>query len=421
MLWLLVVSMAGAMTLQEAVDGALDTSPTLDVAAAQVAQAEARVREADAALLPTATLSGGAVLQNEIEFSIADQLPEQLFTLIDPEDITPMEVQPGFQLQANATVTQPLVVPAVWSARKASREGLSMTRAEADAQRTQVIGLAVEAWHASAQAHALVDDARRGVELAEHLVDKGEAMVEYGVAAPDQILPFRQALASARSTLALVEEAARTADGVLEQVTGQPGPADPPVVPEEVPDLDALLANLDRPDLRAAESRVRAAEASLALTRSTRLPIVAATASATLLEPEPAFGDQLNYRLMLGAQVPLFQGGAVSARVSGSAATVDLARAGSRALHEAAEVQVRAAHGGLATSMASLSELEEAVRLSREAVEAAEERMAEGGGSLLALQQAQASQIAAEARLTRGRAAAARASDALTLAVRGEL
>jgi outer membrane protein len=123
----------------------------------------------------------------------------------------------------------------------------------------------------------------------------------------------------------------------------------------------------------------------------------------------------------LGATIPIFQGGIVASRVDQARAAAHRARAGSRAAREAADLEVRQAHGALAQSLAVLEQQDEAVRLATEAVEAAERRAGEGGGSLLQLQQAQLELVAAEAQRTRARSAAARASDALRLAVKGEL
>ncbi|MBW2256692.1 MAG: TolC family protein [Deltaproteobacteria bacterium] len=294
MLVLLLCLSANAMSLDEAVRGAIETSPALDVAAAQVSQAEARVRQADAGLHPTATASAGFFLQNEVEFNIADQisdvLPEQIAELIDPSAVEPIIVQPGHQFAGSVEVTQPLVVVPVWSARKVAREGVVLARDEAGAAEQQVTAIAVQAWYASSQVRVLVEDATRGVELAERLVEKGQALVTHGVAAEDQLLPFERALATARANLAMAQEARITADGVLEQLTGLPGGADAFEVPATAPALDASLAAIDRPDLHAAASRVRAAEAAVALERSHYWPMVALQGGVTYLEPEGRLG-----------------------------------------------------------------------------------------------------------------------------------
>lgn len=420
MLLILALLTADAMPLDEAVAGALETSAVSLLSAARVAEATARLDQATAAMGPTASLSAGAVLQNEVLFDLSEQLPLDDIPLFDPESMEPVVVQPGAQLTAGVSVTQPVVVPAAWAARRVGREGVALAELQADADAAQVVALAVGAWHASAQAHALVVQAREGVELAERLQERAEAMVEHGVAARDQVLPFRQALASARASLALAESAAVTADGVLGEVTGLSGAADAPELPSELPSVEACLGRIDRPDLRAAAQAVVTAEAAVGLSRSARLPVVAVQGGVTALTPEPGFGDAVNWRVAAGVSVPLV-GGGVGARIDESAARLAQARAARELLRDRAELEVRGAHGGLAAAMASLEEHEEAVRLAHEAVEAAAARLDGGAGSLLALQQAQAALIGAKARRTSARSAAARAHDELELAIRGEL
>lgn len=408
-----------AMTVDEAVAGAVARSPAVALSAARVAEAEARVREASARLLPTVTATGAAVAQNEIEFSFADQLPP--LPLLDPAAIEPTVIQPGFQVMGGVEAVQPLLAPTAWSARAAAKDGAALAEADAEAARTAVITAAVSAWHASVQAHALIDDATEALELAERLSELGDAMLEHGVASADEVLPFRRAVATAEGNLAVARAAAETADGVLQQLSGLEGAATPGALDTEVPSIDGLLSQLDRPDLEAAERRADAAESMRAVERSGWYPVVVARAGITAVEPAPDLGTSPNWRVMVGATVPLFQGGAVAARTSGASARMSQAQAAEAVARERAELEVRRAHGALARALASLAEHTEASRLAGEAVAAAERRLDGGGGSLLAVHQAMADQIAADARGTAARAEAGRARDALALAVWGRL
>src|SRR5690606_15219314 len=124
------------------------------------------------------------------------------------------------------------------------------------------------------------------------------------------------------------------------------------------------------------------------LERAGSLPTVALQAGAYGTTPAADLAEPLVWRVTVGAHVPLFQGGAVAARVDEQSARLQQAVAAERALREAAELEVRRAHGGLTRALASLAEQEEAVRLAAEAVTAAEARLDRGGGSLLDLHQA---------------------------------
>jgi outer membrane protein len=419
MLWLALLGSALAMSPQEAIDAAVARAPMVDLSQARVAEAEAQVREARGRLLPTVALSGAVVAQTEIEVNLADKLPAGL--PIDPNSVQPLVVMPQYQVQGGAQVIQPLVVPQAWAGQKAARQGESLAHAQAEADRAQVVSQTVDAWHASAEAHAVLDDAKRAEELAARLLEKGQKLADLGVVAKDDVLPFERADATAKANVAVAQEAVTTADGVLQYLTGLSGSADPIAVPQAIPDLQSELSAIDRPDLRAAAQRTETAGSFVALQRNALFPTLALVGGIAAVDPVPDFGKGFTWRVSVNATVPLFQGGVVGSRVDEASAQVAQARAAERLARQGAELQVRMAHGTLSRAVASLAEQDEAVRLARAAVTAAEARVDHGAGSLLQLQQAQLEQVAAEVGLTRARAQASRASDALKLAVHGTL
>ncbi len=417
-MWWFVLVPALGMTVDEAVDAAVARAPALDASAARIDEARGQLAEVTGRLLPSARLTGAALAQTEITVDLTQQLPLDL-----PPDapIEALLVQPGTQLQGAAEASVPLVAPTGWTGRRAAREGVTLAEVRADADALAVTRRVVEAFHASAQAQAVLADAERAEALAARLLEKGEVLAELGAVAPDEVLPFERAHASARANVARAREGVIAADGVLQRLTGLDGSAEPAPVPGEAPDLDALLATVDRADLRAAEQSVEAARAAISVARSGRWPTVGAQAAVIAVDPVPAFAADFVWRVSVGATIPVFQGGAVSGRVRQAKARAAAADAGQRAMAEGAELEIRSAHGALAQALSSLSETEQAVRIAERAVAAAERRVDEGGGSLLQLQQAQLEEAAAEVSRTRARSAAARAADVLELAVAGAL
>lgn len=419
MLWLALLGSALAMTPQQAIDAAVARAPMVDLSKARVTEAQAAVREARGRLLPTVSLSGALLAQTKIEVNLADKLPPGL--PIDPSSVQPLVVMPQYEVQGGAQVVAPLVVPQAWAGQKAAHEGETLAHAQADADRSQVIQQAVDAWHASAEAHAVLDDATKAEALAARLLDKGHKLADLGVVAQDDVLPFERADATAKANVAVAREAVATADGVLQYLTGLPGHADPITVPTTVPDLKTEIAAIDRPDLRAAAQRTEAASSLVAVQRNALFPTLALVGGIAAVNPVPDFGKGFSWRVGVNATVPVFQGGVVGSRVDEASARVQQARAAERLARQGAELQVRMAHGALSRAVASLQEEQEAVRLASAAVTAAEARVDHGAGSLLQLQQAQLEQVAAEVGLTRARAAASRAADSLQLAVHGDL
>ena len=164
-----------------------------------------------------------------------------------------------------------------------------------------------------------------------------------------------------------------------------------------------------------------AAQSMVKTERAGVYPTVALRGGVMAVTPAPDFGQELTWQVGLGLQVPVFQGGVVDGRVRQAQARASQADAGSRALRERAEIEVRQAHGVLVRSLSSLEAQAEAVDLAEQAVAAAETRLGEGGGTMLQLQQAQIELVAAKAAQTKGEAEAARAADVLRLVARGTL
>ena len=328
-------------------------------------------------------------------------------------------ISPEQQWQAQIVVQQGLFAPSAWLWRNAAREGEDLAEREGAVDHYQLAAAVLEAWHASARHQALLQDARAAQALAERIEALAENLVTGGVASRDQLLQARGAVATARAAAARAQAASEAANAALALVTGRSEPADPFQVPASAPSLEEALAALERPDLRMAAQRIEAAEAVVKAERAMAMPIVGLTGKYYGLEPAPMVADSWNWQVQLGIQVPIFAGGKVLAKTAEARAQVEKATAGERILRDQARIEVIRAHGELAAALASLQEREEALRLSEEAVAAAEARLKEGSGSLLNLQQAQGGTAEAQVRLTLARADAAWAADRLRQVTRG--
>ena len=254
---------ASAMSLDSAVDETLRRAPSLEAAQDRVEQARARLAQTRAGFLPTISLQGGLIWQNEVLFNFGDManLPEGLPIEIDFEEMT---VQPGFQKQAALAATWPLLAPQVWEARKLAQEGDELAERMAEVDRAKITSMVVEAWHASARAHALHEESLRTRDLAEGVVKMAENLVTHGVATPDSLLGLRSSLASARAGVSRAQALCDAADASLALLTGvDSARADPIAVPTDARPVADWVAALDRPELRAARSSVELARRSV--------------------------------------------------------------------------------------------------------------------------------------------------------------
>lgn len=418
LVFLLALSSVYSMTLGEAVDAAVARAPSLEISSARVQEAHARVWEASAPLMPSASLLGAGIWQNEVTFTLADQI-EELGLPIDTSTLPTVVIMPDFQWMGGIQGSQAIAAPGAWLMRAAAKQGERSAEADALSDRYQLTTMVLQAWHGSAKAHALRDEAANALKLAEDVLRVASASVDLGVLRADELVPVQQTVASARASVSRADAMAAAADAVLRQLTGLEGAATAPGVPTEVPDLQGLLSRIRRSDLDAANERVQAAGALAKATLAPALPVIGATGSLTYLDPAPYFGDDWNYKVQLGITVPLVQGGVVKARVDQARAREEQARAAERALTEKARTEVIMAHGNLATAMASIGEGEESIRLAEKALAIAEERLKLGAGSVLAVDQAQAKVTEPRVKLVQARSDATLAADTLELVVEG--
>jgi len=419
---LLLVSPALSMSLDQALDAAQTSSPVAALAEARVAESQAQVREATAHMLPQLSAAGGSIWQNDIYL---DMMPicYQFYLMLQEggnpvqpsmcDGIENPEVLPSHQWQWQIQGSQAIVAPQAYLWRKAAVAGGDIAQVQGDAELYQLDAYVLEAWHASSRHQALLAEARDSLDLAERIAGLARTLVDNGVATRDQVLQADGAVATAKATVARAEAASAAANRSLELLTGQPGAADPFVVPTAVPSLGEVSSRLDRPDLAVADARIEAAEAVVWAERGAAMPILGVSGKVFGLDPAPMLYEDVNWNVMLGLTVPLVQGGAVMAKVDKARAQVEMASAGKRLLRDQAELEIIRIHGELSAAMASLTEREEAVRLAEEAVDAAEARLKEGAGSMLDLQQAHGGVAEAGVKLTLAKADAALAYDKL--------
>jgi outer membrane protein TolC len=394
----------------------------MEVAAARVEEAEARVWEVRSKLLPSASVTGfglfGPPVETEIDAPEGVKLPPDIATLFDR--LPPTVLLDETQFIGVGSLTMPLVSLQGWSAVALSKDAAELARTEAEGERTKIAKAALEAWHTTYAAQALLSEAQRAKELATRLLEKGQKLSELGAIASQDLIPFRRAIATADAQVAGATAALEAAHGVLHLLTGLEGSPNEPTLPAAPPSLDELVAQIDRADVRAAEERAGVADSRVSMEKKARLPTLGLVAGGVYLEPNPELlNSNLIWRVGAGLNVPLTQGGLVTAKANEARAQATQAEAGARAIRELAEIEVRTAHGTLARALTVLQAQETAVQLAEEAVNAAEKKMGEGGGTLVQLQQLQLELIIAEAQRLTARADAAKAADMLELAVHG--
>lgn len=206
---------------------------------------------------------------------------------------------------------------------RAARTDLRAAKADYEAARLSLAANIARQWYNVVEARAQRRLAENTVASFEQSLDTIENRYRQGIADSLEVRLARNNLASARATMlqrrrqqhnlvrGLEILAGRYPAGALEQ------PATLPAVPDPVPAglPDQLLER--RPDLQAAESRLRAAGYRLSSEEKNRLPGVALTASAGTASDalrDVMDLDDFIWTLAANLTQPIFQGGRLEAQ-----------------------------------------------------------------------------------------------------------
>ena len=360
MLTLLAVLVALApeprLTLEEAVQRALQRSPTVEVARAGIDRAEGLLREVRAGSFPT--LYGNAV-----------------YTRLDADRVTSTGAiaVPKSQLQGNLTLSVPLLAPQRWLQWDHAGEQVEVARFSAeDVRRSVAVAvarayLAVFAQHRAVSINELsASNAREHQAFAKARFDAGSGNRLDVVRAGQEAATAQSQVANAQLGLARSKEALGVLvadEGPVDTVEQVPLPSPP------TPEAALAEAQAQRRDVKAANLRLQAARHVLDDSYADYLPLltgnVAPFAQTTATLTSPTSGWQASLVL----SVPFYDGGFRYGARRERSALVAEAKSQLDGLLRQARSEVRVAFDAVQRADEALLSAQEAARLSREALE----------------------------------------------------
>jgi outer membrane protein len=280
---------------------------------------------------------------------------------------------------------------------------LNAAAATQDAGVQSLFLAALQNYYAAQAARAVVASAEKAERSARESFNAADARYQVGAATPADRLQAQTALSQATLNRIRGEGEARNALGSLANALGfsaQTGIvlADPPALPEQrafAADVERLIveAQARRPDLRAAEAQVKAAQASVDVARAQGRPSLslAAGPSWQSVGGLESHGGNLGVTL----NVPLFAGFETTYRVRSAAAQADVRAAQRDRLKNQVALDVWRAWQSLGTATQSLATTADLLASAEQSERVALGRYKAGVGSVLDLLAAQSALAAA--------------------------
>lgn len=415
------------LDIEAACRQALVANPSLAAAAARVAAAAQRVRQAQASYLPSLDAAAGLtrveMAANDHRSALAQaRLFDPAATVPDPEDVYRAEltarwiVFDGFRRRFDLL---------------AARFGAQAAGESSDESRRLLLAAVAEAFHGAQLARETVAIAEADARYNQRLTEEAEIRRQIGTGALSEVLNFQvaanaaradvigagQQLDAVRSALAalLGFETGRLPDGWRIAELKPASTADCRV-PEADEQIAYALAH--RPDLRRGAEEIRRADAEIGAARAGFWPTVSvfATVEGDRTNDARWGEDDLGDAVGIALSQNLFAGGQTRARVAENRMT-------RRALEKDLEDQRLQASAQVVQALSDLSAAGRQLALQRENArlvqrnrDLVEKEYAVGQASLVRLNEAQRNLVSAQGRLAQARVALDRARFALDTA-----
>jgi outer membrane protein TolC len=345
------------LTFQQAIQRALEKGTNSVVALEEIQRAEARIREARSASLPTLTGTGTYTRLD------ADRPPQG--TVILPRD----------QLAANLLLTVPLIVPQRWAQWSHASSDAKVARASAEDVRRQTAITTARAYLTVISEKRVVDINERALKTAKAHFDYAHTRLLGGVGNRVDDVRAEQEMVSDQSQVESAYAGVARAREALGVLLGDKGPVD--VVDDvslaEGPALSNAMseATSRRGDVRASKERLDAAERVKKDSYTDYLPFLVGTFQPFYQNPETPTLPTTGWQAQLILTIPFYDGGLRYGLSEERESLSAEARAQYDGLVRQARSDVRVAFESVKRAEASLLAAVNAARLAKDALDLA--------------------------------------------------
>jgi outer membrane protein len=382
LLWGQQVHEPSPLTLQQAVNIALEKNPERKAAFADTKAASANVREARSFLLPRIIFSETATRGNDPVYVFGSKLRQQRFTTADfalnvlntPAPFGNFSTRFGGTWNLFDSFASWRTVRRAESVKDAARHQLDRTDQE-------IVFRVVDFYYGVLLAKKQLEIAEQSMKTAQALLDRSKDRVESGVAVESDFLSAQVRFATrqqefirARNNVALARAQLSTAMGVPTGNEFDPaeGLAERNLPPMSLEEVEKQAVEM-RPDLKRIRSEEVAQQQSVSIAKSSFGPRVGAIAGWEADNPTfVAGGGGNNWVAGIEVQFDLFQGGAKRAQLSHERAMQEKVEAAKEMATDAIRLEVRrvyydldAAQQQLEVARVSIAQSQESLRINQ--------------------------------------------------------
>jgi outer membrane protein TolC len=376
-----------SLTLNEAFKIAEKQNLDLSSARSRLDQASLQVKQAFAALYPTAALQG-KYTHNYKEVTL--QLgPERTAT-----------VQQGEQLDGMLNISAPLFNPAVYPGLKAAKESEALSKDTFTLAKTQVLFGVAQAFYAAAGTEELVAARKHAVEVANQTLEQAKTRFQSGNATRLDVSRAELAVVQAEKAADEAADAKAQAYRGLSTLLQLRDPFH--VVSGEIAPVSTTETG-ERPEVKVLERSIALADLQKQVARNRWFPSLSAFGTARLSNYAGFTGDKYFWAAGLQLDWVAFDGGVrdVQAKIAES----QRIEAESKLLLQRDTIadEVANTQQAVATKTRSVTAAQRSVELSREALELVRIRYEAGQATQLDVLQGQDSLVMAEVGLAQAR------------------
>jgi outer membrane protein TolC len=380
------------LTLLDAVRRALEQNLQVRQAALAVAIARAQVAQAEAGLLPTASVAASNTQQtpaNNSKLGGTINIPsagitDAPFTAVVPGSQTP-------QWAVRGAIQYPLYTGnAVQDQIAIARANLRGQQSAFAATAGQVVLAVRQAYYNYVQSEGQVAAGQRTVDASQENVRVTGARVRVGTSPQFDLLQAQVQLAQAQRSLTQAKAAAVAAEQQLAAVIDVPiasaiSATTPMGLPAPPPDVEALVtqALAGRPEIAQGQAAIQAAQAAVDLAAAGLRPTITLSGGPSIVSNDLSASAPVTWSGTLQMTLAVFDGGLTKAKVEQARQQLTLTRVQLEQTQQTVEQQVRAAYLNLQQAAEQLASAQAGLTASQEALRIANVRFQAGVGTQL--------------------------------------